>query len=99
MKLGPLDPVSHKTLELFCSMLGTAAGNFALTVGARDGVYLAGGILPRIREFFCASDFRRRFEDRGPLAAFNQQIPTYLVLDPDPGLTGAIREAQTLAQT
>lgn len=90
------DPVSHKCLELFCAMLGTAAGNLALTVGAQGGVYLAGGILPRIREFFLASDFRRRFVERGPLASYNEQIATWLVLDPEPGLSGAVVEAQAL---
>ena len=88
------DIISLKTLELFCAMLGTAAGNFALNVGARGGVYLAGGILPRIRDFFLASDFRRRFEERGSLSPFNQQIPTFLVLDPEPGLTGALMLAR-----
>ena len=90
------DSLSHKTLELFCAMLGTAAGNFALTVGARGGVYLAGGILPRMRDFFLASDFRRRFDDRGPYAKYNQQIPTLLMLDPEPGLTGALTLARRL---
>ena len=90
------DPVSHKTLELFCAMLGTAAGNFALNLGSRGGVYLAGGILPRITDFFCASDFRQRFEDRGRLTDFVKQIPTFLVLDPEPGLTGAFGLAQRL---
>lgn len=90
------DSLSHKTLELFCAMLGTAAGNFALSVGARGGVYLAGGILPRMQDFFLASDFRRRFEDRGALAEFNQQIPTFLVLDPEPGLSGALTLARRL---
>ena len=82
---------------MFCGMLGTAAGNFALAIGARGGVYLAGGILPRIREFFLASEFRARFEDRGPLSHFNQQIPTFLVDESDPGLLGATRQAQRLA--
>jgi len=93
---GSGDPLSHKTLELFCAMLGTAAGNFALNIGARGGVYLAGGILPRLQDFFMASDFRRRFEDRGLLADYNRQIPTFLVLDPEPGLTGALALARRL---
>lgn len=93
------DPVSDKCLDLFCAMLGTAAGNFALTVGAQGGVYLAGGVLPKIRETFLASEFRRRFDERGPLSSYNQQIPVWLVLDPEPGLTGAIREARLLLTT
>jgi glucokinase len=77
------DPVCHQTLEMFCNLLGTAAGNLALTVCATGGVYLAGGILPRIGDFFAASQFRRRFEDRGPLSAYVKAIPTYLVLEPN----------------
>ena len=91
------EPVSHQCLEMFCGMLGTAAGNFALTTGARGGVYLAGGILPRIREFFLASNFRTRFDERGPLASFNKQIPTFLMDVVEPGLVGAIRQGQRLA--
>lgn len=83
------DPVCHQTLEMFCNLLGTAAGNLALTVCATGGVYLAGGILPRIGDFFAASQFRRRFEDRGPLSAYVKAIPTYLVLEPELGLRGA----------
>lgn len=90
------DPVSHQCLEMFCGMLGTAAGNFALATGARGGVYLAGGILPRIREFFLQSNFRARFDDRGLLAEFNQQIPTFLVDVSEPGLIGAARQAERL---
>jgi glucokinase len=83
------DPVCHQTLEVFCNLLGTAAGNLALTVCATGGVYLAGGILPRIGDFLAASQFRRRFDDRGPLSAYVRAIPTYLVLDHDLGLRGA----------
>jgi len=93
------DPVCDKTLELFCAMLGSAAGNLALTVGAQGGVYLAGGILPRIRDYFFDSEFRRRFEARGALADYNKQIATWLVLDSEPGLSGALREALRLTNT
>jgi len=90
------DVIAHKCLELFCAMLGSAAGNFALTVGARGGVYLAGGILPRIREFFLASEFRASFDERGALSPYTRSIATFLVDEPDPGLRGAIRQAQQL---
>ena len=83
------DPVCHQTLEIFCNLLGTAAGNLALTVCATGGVYLAGGILPRIGDFLNTSQFRRRFEARGPLSAYVGAIPTWLVLEPDVGLLGA----------
>jgi len=83
------DPVCHQTLEMFCNLLGTAAGNLALTVCATGGVFLAGGILPRVGDFLAASQFRRRFDDRGPLSAYVKAIPTHLVLEHDLGLLGA----------
>jgi glucokinase len=83
------DPICHQTLEMFCNLLGTAAGNLALTVCATGGVYLAGGILPRIGDFLAESQFRRRFDDRGPLSAYIKAIPTYLVLEHELGLRGA----------
>lgn len=88
------EPVSHQCLSMFCGMLGTAAGNFALATGARGGVYLAGGILPRIRPFFLESEFRSRFEARGPLSGFTEQIPTFLLDEEELGLKGAARKAR-----
>lgn len=82
------DPDAVRALDLFCAMLGTVAGNLALTVGATGGIYIAGGILPRFSEHFAASAFRRRFEDKGRLAPFLAPIPTYLVLHPEAALLG-----------
>ena len=83
------DPVCHQTLEMFCNLLGTAAGTLAVTVCATGGVYVAGGILPRVGDFFAASQFRRRFEARGLSSAYVRAIPTRLVLEPELGLLGA----------
>jgi glucokinase len=85
------DPLCHQTLELFCALLGAAAGNLAVTVCATGGVYLAGGILPRLGAFLAASPFRRRFEERGRLSALVRPIPVYLIRDEQPGLLGALR--------
>ncbi|NOX51536.1 MAG: glucokinase [Gammaproteobacteria bacterium] len=85
------DPVCHQTLETFCGMLGSAAGNLALTVGAVGGIYIGGGIVPRMLEFIDASPFRRRFEERGLLADYAKEIPSYVVLDENPGLMGALQ--------
>jgi len=87
--LSVADPVCHQTLETFCNLLGTAAGGLALTVCATGGVYLAGGILPQLSEFLAHSQFRRRFEARGPMSAYVKAIPTRLVLEPELGLIGA----------
>ena len=83
------DPVCHQTLEMFCNLLGTAAGGLAVTVCATGGVYVAGGILPRLGDFLAQSQFRRRFESRGPMSDYVKAIPTWLVLEPELGLVGS----------
>jgi glucokinase len=84
------EPVCHQTLEIFFALLGAAAGNLALTVFARGGVYLAGGILPALADFAAVSPLRRRFDERGAMSEMVQAIPLYLILDTAPGLTGAL---------
>ena len=76
------------TLKTFCAMLGGFAGNVALTIGARGGVYIAGGILPRFPEFLAASDFRDRFEAKGRFRDWLAPIPTIVVTHPDPAFPG-----------
>jgi glucokinase len=83
------DPRTREATSLFCAMLGTVAGNLALTLGARGGIYLAGGILPRIASFLVQSEFRSRFEAKGRLRDYLAAIPTYLVVRPLPALLGA----------
>ena len=83
------DPVCHQSLEIFCNLLGTAAGGLAVTVCATGGVYVAGGILPKLGDFFERSQFRRRFEQRGPMSDYVKAIPTRLVLEPELGLVGS----------
>ena len=83
------DPVCHQTMELFASLLGCAAGNLALTVGATGGVYIAGGIAPRMVEFLAHSPLRRRFEEKGLMRGYVQKIPLYVVTETEPGLIGA----------
>jgi glucokinase len=84
------EPICHQTLEIFCGLLGAAAGNLAVTVCARGGVYIGGGIVPRLADFVAASPLRRRFEERGNLTGFVRDIPLYLILDEEPGLLGAL---------
>lgn len=74
--------VSRMALELFCGMLGTVAGNIALTFGARGGVFIAGGIAPRMPEFIARSEFRPRFENKGRLRSYLQSVPTSIVIHP-----------------
>src|SRR3984957_16197941 len=61
------DPLCRETTEMFCAMLGTVASNLALTLGAKGGVYIAGGIVPRLGAGFAARRFRERFEGKGRL--------------------------------
>jgi len=83
------DPRTREATAIFCAMLGTAAGNLALTLGARGGIYIAGGIVPRIAAFFAQSEFRSRFEAKGRLRGYLAAIPTYLIIRPLPALLGA----------
>jgi glucokinase len=82
----------REALELFAGMLGTLAGNLALTLGARGGVYLGGGIVPRLLGWFETSPFRERFDTKGRLSGFVRGIPVWVILaDPSPALRGAAR--------
>jgi len=80
--------VCVETLETFCEMLGTIAGNVAITLGARGGIYIGGGIVPRLGAFFERSGFRARFEQKGRLSSYNAQIPTYVITADYPALIG-----------
>ncbi len=68
-----------EALDMFCAMLGTVAADLALTLGARGGVYIAGGIVPRLGPAFAASSFRGRFEDKGRYSDYLPQIPTSVI--------------------
>lgn len=81
-------PVSRATLEMFCAILGSVAGNLAVTFGARGGVYVAGGIAPRFPEFLASSAFRARFEAKGRFQDYLRNIPTRLVTKPDASFVG-----------
>jgi glucokinase len=73
---------SHQALDMFCAMLGGFAGNVALTYGARGGVYIAGGIAPRILEYLASSGFRQRFEQKGRFRKYLEAIPSHVIVHP-----------------
>jgi glucokinase len=75
-------------LDMFCAFLGSFSGNVALTFGARGGVYIAGGISPRIVEFMGRSQFRRRFEDKGRLRPYLEAIPSNIIVHPAAAFMG-----------
>lgn len=83
------DAACSRTLDVFCALLGGFAGSVALTLGARGGVYIGGGIVPRLGERFFASAFRERFEAKGRLRPYLQDIPTALITDTLAALGGA----------
>lgn len=84
------DPRSVETLSLFFAFLGATAGNLALTLGARGGVYIGGGIVPRLAAQLQASSFRERFEAKGRFAGMLAAMPVYVITSTQsPALRGA----------
>ncbi len=87
--LSGTDEVCSRTIDSFCALLGSFAGNVALVLGARGGVYIGGGIVPRLGERFFASKFRQRFEAKGRFEPYLQAVPTALITDTLAALGGA----------
>lgn len=81
-------PRCDEVLETFCGMLGTVAANLAVTLGAQGGIYIGGGIVPRLGERFARSSFRRRFEAKGRFADYLAQVPTWVITAPYPAFIG-----------
>ncbi|MDR7267692.1 glucokinase [Pelomonas saccharophila] len=73
------DKLCLETLEVFCGLLGTAAANLAVTLGSLGGIYIGGGIVPRLGEYFDRSPFRERFEDKGRFREYVSAIPTFVI--------------------
>jgi glucokinase len=89
--------VCRKTVDLWVSLCGAEAGNLALKALARGGVYIAGGIVPKILDEVKAGGFVRAFQEKSKFQSLLQQIPIYVVLDEDLPLVGAaVRAAQEL---
>jgi glucokinase len=82
------DPLCLEVLECFCGMLGAAAANLAVTLGAFGGIFIGGGIVPRMGEWFAGSPFRARFEAKGRFSSYLADIPTYVITTPHPALHG-----------
>jgi len=88
LALAGTDPACCKAMSMFCAMLGNAAADLALTIGARSGIYIGGGIVPRLGARFAQSPFRRRFEDKGRMRAYLADIPVYVIHAAMPALAG-----------
>ena len=82
------DPLCDRVLDVFCCMLGTVAGNLAITLGAQGGIYIGGGIVPRLGERFDRSGFRARFEHKGRFVGYLAQVPTFVITAEYPAFLG-----------
>jgi glucokinase len=81
-------PTAAAALDMFCALLGSFSGNVALTFGARGGLYIAGGIAPRIVAFMERSEFRRRFEDKGRFRPYLEAIASNVIVHPAAAFLG-----------
>lgn len=89
---------ANQAVDMFCGFLGSVAGDLALTLGALGGIYIGGGIVPRMGERFDTSPFRERFEDKGRFKSYLQNVPTWVIRSPvSPALQGA-SQALSLSQ-
>jgi glucokinase len=84
-------PLCAAALDSFCAMLGTVAADLALMLGAKGGIYIGGGIVPKLGDFFTRSRFRARFEQKGRFSEYLARIPTWVIQAPYPALQGAAR--------
>jgi glucokinase len=87
------DALCEQTMEAFCAFLGCIAGNLALTIGARGGVFIGGGIVAKLGNFFAESDFREHFDAKGRYVDYMRAIATPVITLPHPGLHGLVRHA------
>jgi glucokinase len=84
-------PISEAALGSFCLFMGTVASNLAVTVGAQGGLYIGGGIVPKLGDFFVRSGFRERFDAKGRYSDYMRRIPVFVIHAEYPALVGASR--------
>jgi len=82
-------PLSEKTIEMFVSILGTAAGNMVMSYLSTGGVYLGGGIPPRILPYLESGSFMKAFKNKGRFSKLNASVPVHIIINPNVGLLGA----------
>lgn len=87
------DPVCGRAMRVFADILGSIAGDLVLTLGAWEGVYLAGGMLPALLPWLEQGGFRQRFEDKGRYSQAMASVPVRAILHPQAGLLGAAAAA------
>lgn len=84
-----------EALEVFCSLLGVVAGNLALTLGAKGGIYIGGGIIPKLGVYFENSRFREQFDAKGRFHEYLKEIPVFVIHSKHPALLGISQEYQS----
>lgn len=83
------NPQCVELMELFCHWLGVVAGNLALSLGSTGGVYIGGGIIPKLGDYFIHSGFRKAFESKGRFTNYLRKMPVYIIHAKQPALLGA----------
>ena len=86
--LAGTDAQCEEALGIFCAILGTAAANLVVTLGARAGCYIGGGIVPKLGKYFAGSPFRASFETKGRFSRYVSTVPTYVIRAETPALRG-----------
>jgi glucokinase len=92
------DPICEMSLAVFCSVLGAVAGNLALAILASGGVFVAGGIAPRVLPYLQKGVFREAFDRKGRLHTILERLPVFVVTHPQIGLLGAAAAAASLSR-
>lgn len=87
----------REVVDTFCSVLGTAAANLTITLGARGGLYIGGGIVPKLGAYFAQSPFRNRFEQKGRFSNYLAAVPSYVIIAQNPALRGTAAALDALA--
>ena len=83
------DSRAAEAVQMFFEILGQVVGDYALALGAHNGMFIAGGIVQRYPELIENSRFRSGFENKGRYRSLMESIPTQLIMHPHPGLLGA----------
>lgn len=86
--LSASDVACEEALDRMCRLLGNAAANLAVTLGARGGIYIGGGVIGRLGDYFAQSGFRAAFEAKGRFENYMKRIPTYVIRAEQPALIG-----------
>jgi len=83
-------PMCREAVDMFCALLGAVAGDLALMFGARGGIFIGGGIVPRFVDYVTRSGFRRQFENKGRLQSYLARIPVRVIMHSNPAFTGLL---------